>query len=67
MNNWDEESKEYYQEYRANYKNLQMKQRFKRVTRWREYRVEYLDKRMKTENTASWHIIQKSAKRFVKF
>jgi len=30
-----------------------MKQRFRRVTRWREHRVERLDRKMGTENTAS--------------
>jgi len=28
---------------------------------------EGMDRRMRTKNTASWHIIQKSTKRFVKF
>ena len=67
MNNYDEESKEYYQEHRANYGDPQMKQRFKRVTRWKEYRAEYLDRRMGIENNASWHITQKLTKRFVRF
>src|SRR6266498_2643908 len=67
MDNYDEESKEYYQEHRANYEDPQMKQRFRRVIRWREHRAERLDRRMGTESTASWHIIQKSTKRFVRF
>ena len=67
MDDYDEESKEYYQEHRANYGDPQMKQRFRRVTRWREHRAERLDRRMETENTASWHIIQKLTKRFVRF
>ncbi len=33
MDDYDEESKEYYQEHRANYGDLQMKQRIRRVTR----------------------------------
>ncbi len=33
MNDYDEESKEYYQEYKANYGESQMKQRFKRIIR----------------------------------
>ncbi len=52
MDDYDEESREYYQEHRANYGDPQMKQRFRRVTRWREYRAERLDKRMGIENTA---------------
>ena len=52
MEDYDEESREYYQEHRANYGNPQMKQRFRRVIRWREYRAECLDRRMGTENTA---------------
>jgi len=67
MNDYNEESKEYYQEHRANYGDPQMKQRFRRVTRWREHRAERLDRRMGTENTAPWHITQKSTKRFVRF
>jgi len=43
MNDYDEESKEYYQEHRVNYEDPQMKQRFRRVTRWREYRVKCMD------------------------
>ena len=67
MNDYDEESKEYYQEHRVNYRDPQIKQRFRRITRWKEYRVERLDRRMGTENNALWHIIQKSTKRFVRF
>ena len=67
MNDYDKESREYYQEYRANYGNPQMKQRFRRVIRWREHRAEHLDRRMGNKNTASWHIIQKSTRRFVRF
>ncbi len=67
MNDWDEEFRKYYQKYRVNYGDLQMKQRFKRVIRQREYRMERLDRRMGTENTAPQYIIQKLAKRFVKF
>ena len=52
MDDYDEESKEYYQKHRANYGDSQMKQRFRRVTRWREHRAERLDRRMRTENTA---------------
>src|SRR6266511_3562770 len=52
MDDYDEESKEYYQEHRANYGDPQMKQKFRRVTRWRKHRVERLDRRMGTENTA---------------
>ena len=48
----NKKSREYYQKYRANYRDLQMKQRFRRITIWREYRVKHLDRRMKTENTA---------------
>ncbi len=44
-----------------------MKQKFRRVIRWKEHKAKCFDKRIRTENTASWHIIQKSAKRFVKF
>ncbi len=51
MNNWDEESREYYQEYRANYGDSQMKQRFRHVIRWRKHRAEHLDRRIETENT----------------
>ncbi len=40
MDDYDEESKEYYQGYRANHGDPQMKQRFRRVTRWREHRAE---------------------------
>ena len=67
MNDYDEESKEYYQEHRANYGDSQMKQRFRRVTKWREHRAECLDRRMGTENIALWHITQKLTKRFVRF
>ncbi len=67
MDDYDKESREYYQEHRANHGDPQMKQRFRRVIRWREHRAERLDRRMKTENTALWHIIQKSTKRFVRF
>ncbi len=51
MDDYDEESREYYQEYRINYEDLQMKQRFRRVTRWREHKAKCLDRRMGTENT----------------
>ncbi len=67
MDDYDEESKKYYQEHRANYGDPQMKQRFRRVTRWREHRAERLDRRMEIENTAPWYITQKSTKRFVRF
>ncbi len=67
MDDYDEESKGYYQKHRANYRDLQMKQKLKRVTRWKEHRAERLDRRMRTENTAPWHITQKSTKRFVRF
>ncbi len=67
MDDYDEKSKEYYQEHKANYENPQMKQKFRRVTRWRKHRVEHLDRRMGTENTALWHITQKLTKRFVRF
>ncbi len=67
MDDWDEESREYYQEYKANYRNSQIKQRFRRVTRWREHRAERLDRRMGTENITSWHITQKLTRRFVRF
>ena len=33
MDDYDEESKEYYQKHKANYEDLQMKQRFRRITR----------------------------------
>ncbi len=33
MNNYDEEFRKYYQEHKANYRDLQMKQRFRQVTR----------------------------------
>ncbi len=56
MDDYDEESREYYQEHRANYRDPQMKRRFRRITRWREYRAEHLDRRMETENTIPWHI-----------
>ena len=36
MNDYDKESREYYQEHRANYEDPQMKQRFRRGTKWRE-------------------------------
>ena len=52
MDDYDEESKEYYQEHRTNYGDSQMKQRFKRIIRQREHRAECLDKKMGTENTA---------------
>ncbi len=52
MNNYDKESRKYYQKHRANYGNPQMKQRFRKITRWREHRAEHLDRRMGTENTA---------------
>ncbi len=67
MDDYDEESREYYQEHRVNYGDSQMKQRFRKVTRWREHRAKCLDKKMGTENTAPWYIIQKSTKRFMKF
>ncbi len=52
MDDYDKESKEYYQEHRADYRGPQIKQRFRKVTRWREHRAERLDRRMETENTA---------------
>ena len=67
MDDQDKESREYYQECKMNYRDLQMKQRFKRITRQREYRAECLDRRMRIENTTPWHIIQKLAKRFMRF
>ena len=67
MNDYDEESKEYYQEHRANYRDPQMKQKFRRVTRWREHRAERLDRKMGIENTTLWHITQKLTKRFIRF
>jgi len=51
MDDYDEESREYYQKHRANYKDSQMKQKFKRITRWKKYRTKRLDRRMRTENT----------------
>ncbi len=44
-----------------------IKQKFRRITRWREYRAECLDRRMEIEYTALWYIIQKLTKRFVRF
>ncbi len=67
MDDWDKESKKYYQEYKANYKDSQIKQRFRRVIRWRKHRAEHLVRRMGIKNTASWHITQKLTKRFVRF
>ena len=67
MNNYDEEFRKYYQEHKANYRDLQMKQRFRQVTRWREHKAECFDRRMGTENTTPWHITQKSTKKFVRF
>ena len=67
MSDYYEKSREYYQEYRANYKDPQIKQRFRRVIRWKEHRAERLDRRMGTENTVPWHITQKSTKRFMRF
>ena len=64
MNDYDKEFREYYQKHRANYEDPQMKQRFRRITRWRKHRA---DRRMRTENTAPWYITQKSTKRFVRF
>ncbi len=67
MDDWDKEFREYYQEHRANYGNPQMKQRFRRIIRWREYRAEHLNRRIRTENTIPWHITQKLTKRFIRF
>ncbi len=67
MDDWDEEFREYYQEHRANYGNSQIKQKFRRITRWREHRAERLDRKMGTKNTAPQHITQKLTKRFVRF
>ena len=53
MDDYDKESKEYYQKYKANYGDSQIKQKFRRIIRWREYRTECLDRRMGTENTTS--------------
>ncbi len=33
MDDWNEESREYYQEYRANYRDSQMKQKFRQIIR----------------------------------
>ncbi len=55
MDDWDEKFRKYYQKHKANYGDSQMKQRFRRVIRWREHRAEYLDRKMETENTALWH------------
>ncbi len=46
MDDWDKKSREYYREYRVNYGNLQMKQRFRRITKRREYIAECFDRRM---------------------
>ncbi len=51
INDWNKKFREYYQKHRANYKDLQMKQKFKKVIRWREYRTKCLDRRIETENT----------------
>src|SRR6266511_3682233 len=67
MDDYDDEAREYYQEHRANYRDPQMKQRFRRVTRWREHRAERLNRRMGTKIIAPWHITQKLTKRFVRF
>ena len=64
IDDYDEESRKYYQEYRVNYGDPQIKQRFRRVTRWREHRAERLDRRMGIENTTPW---QKLTKRFMRF
>ncbi len=56
MDDYDEESREYYQKHRANYKDSQMKQKFKRITRWKKYRTKRLDRRMRTENTTLQYI-----------
>jgi len=52
MDDYNEESREYCQEHRVNYGDLQMKQRFRRITRLREHRAERLDRRMRMENIA---------------
>ncbi len=62
IDDWDKESREYYQKHKANYGDLQMKQRFRRITRQRKYRAEHLDRRMRTENTTLWHIIKSQQK-----
>ncbi len=67
MNDYDDESRKYYQEHKANYGESKIKQRFRRITKWREYRIERLDRRMETKNITLWHIIQKLTKRFVRF
>ncbi len=46
MDVWNEEFRKYYQKYKANYRNPQIKQRFRKITRWRKHRVKCLDRRM---------------------
>ncbi len=52
MDDQDEKSREYYQKHRADYKDLQAKQKFRRIIRWREYKAERLNRRKRTKNTA---------------
>ena len=62
--NWDEESSQYYKESRqpGGINHPEMRRRITRVTNWRRFRAERLDRRLLTNRSqpAPWNIIHES-------
>ncbi len=68
---WDEESSQYYKESRqpGGINHPEMRRRITRVTNWRRFRAERLDRRLSANRNrpAPWNITQESWKKTVKF
>ena len=69
--NWDEESSQYHKESRqpGGSNHPEMRRRTTRVTNWRRFRAERLDRRQSTDRgyPKPWNITHESRKKTVKF
>ncbi len=69
--NWDEESSQYYKESRqpGGINHPEMRRRTTRVTNWRRFRAERLDRRQSIDRShpKPWNITHESRKKTVKF
>src|SRR6266498_3411798 len=69
--NWDEESRQHYKESRqpGRSNHPEMRRRTTRVTNWRRFRAERLDRRQSADRShlKPWNITHESQKKTVKF
>jgi len=68
---WEKESSQYYKESRqpGGINHPEMRRKTTRVTNWRRFRAERLDRRLSADRShpAPWNIIRESRKKIVKF